>query len=280
MRLLQFTPNGVLSLTKDLTNNLPKYAILSHTWGDDEDEVLFDDIVNQSAKDKAGYRKIKFCMEQAIRDNLHFVWVDTCCIKRSDSTELNTAINSMFLWYKNASVCYVHLDDVLFDEEATTLDDISTIRESRWFTRGWTLQELIAPASVEFYASGGEYLGNKYSLWQLLWETTRIPISALHGCDLSEFTIAERMSWASTRETKLEEDKIYSLLGIFDISLPLIYGEGQQHARERLRFELERRIVEELEARENTYATFRGTDGAASIIVAPIWAEIVQLCPR
>ncbi|KAI8954429.1 heterokaryon incompatibility protein-domain-containing protein [Xylaria longipes] len=247
MRFLQLTPNGDLSLTRDLTNNLPEYAILSHTWGDDEDEVLFDDIINHSAKDKAGYRKIKFCMEQATLDQLQFVWVDTCCIKKSDSTELAMAINSMFRWYKNASRCYVYLGDVLANGEEPDPDMSEglrqAIRESRWFTRGWTLQELIAPRSVEFYSSDGGFLGDKESLEQMLWEITRIPARALRGCDLSEFTIAERMSWASTRETKLEEDKIYSLLGIFDIHLPLIYGEGQHYAQERLRFEIQRRTT-------------------------------------
>lgn len=253
MRLLQFTPNGDVGLTKDMSGNIPPYAILSHTWGDDEDEVTFDDMTDQRAEQKTGYRKIKFCMDRAVQNNLHFSWVDTCCIKKSDSTELGTAINSMYRWYKNASRCYVYLADVSTDEDEPSLQMSEglrdAIRASRWFTRGWTLQELIAPQSVEFFSSDGKFLGDKKSLAQILWEITRIPARALRGCDLSEFTVAERMSWASGRKTKLEEDEIYCLLGIFGIYLPLIYGEGLQNARERLQFEHRMRAI-----RQNQHA--------------------------
>ncbi|KAI3316567.1 HET-domain-containing protein [Xylariaceae sp. AK1471] len=227
MRFLHFTPNGDHSLTKDLINNHPQYAILSHTWGNEEDEVMFDDIMDRSTTEKVGYRKIKFCMERAIQDGLQFSWVDTCCIRKSDAVELGRAINSMFRWYKNASRCYVYLDDVSADGEEPRPD-------IRWFTRGWTLQELIAPESVEFFSSDGKFLGDKDSLAQILCDITKIPVHALHGRPLSDFSIPERMSWAGTRSTTLEEDKIYSLLGLFDINLPLIYGEGEHNARERL----------------------------------------------
>ncbi|KAI0435710.1 heterokaryon incompatibility protein-domain-containing protein [Xylaria telfairii] len=240
MRLLHLDSNGELSLTKDLTNNLPRYAILSHTWGDDEDEVLFEDIVNRSAKDKVGYRKIRSFMDWTIKYGLEFAWADTCCIKKSDSSELTMlagvgtwlgpcdtmAINSMFRWYKDARVCYVHLADVSYDRyiHDDTSDD--AFQTSRWFTRGWTLQELIAPRQVVFFSSDGSYLGCKDTIQRILVKITGIPGCALAGCDLSEFTVAERMSWASARETKLEEDRVYSLLGLFDIHLPPIYGEG------------------------------------------------------
>lgn len=248
MRLLRFGPNGGLSLTEDLTD-CPPYAILSHTWGDDKDEVTYDDINNQSAKVKTGYRKIQFCMERARQDGLDFCWVDTCCINKSDAVELSTAINSMFRWYRNSSKCYVYLADVPANkEDPVHYNNMperlqNDMEASRWFKRGWTLQELIAPNTVQFFSSDERLLGDKASLEQLLWKVTRIPARALRGGDLLEFTAAERMSWAARRETKREEDKVYSLLGIFGIFLPPIYGEGEQHARERLWFELERRTA-------------------------------------
>jgi hypothetical protein len=245
MRLLQVNENGEFSLTRDFINNIPRYAILSHTWGDDEEEVTFKDLENGSGKTKSGYKKIQFCGAQASRDGLRNFWVDTCCIDKSNSTELSEAINSMFRWYSNAAKCYVYLSDV----SAIGLDPIDeslqlwepAFRNSRWFTRGWTLQELIAPPSVEFFCSHGRRLGNKKELEQQLLEITGIPASALRGTPLSEFTVNERMSWACTRTTHREEDKAYSLLGIFDICMPLLYGEGLGKANIRIL-----KLIEEL----------------------------------
>ena len=83
MRLLERDNNGELSLTKDLVNNLPAYAILSHTWGEDDQEVTFQDLTERSGKSKAGYQKIRFCGEQAAHDGFRYFWVDTCCIDKS-----------------------------------------------------------------------------------------------------------------------------------------------------------------------------------------------------
>lgn len=111
----------------------------------------------------------------------------------------------------------------------------SAFRKSRWFTRGWTLQELIAPKSVEFFSKSWEPLGNKASLITIIHEITQIPDEALQGVQLSNFSITERMSWAERRETARKEDQAYSLLGIFDVYMPLIYSEGKEHAFTRLR---------------------------------------------
>jgi hypothetical protein len=108
-------------------------------------------------------------------------------------------------------------------------------RKSRWFTRGWTLQELFAPEFVEFFSRGGELLGDKKTLEQQIHEITGIPIKALRGTLLSNFSVNERISWAETRETKRKEDKVYSLSGIFDVSLPVLYGEGEDMAFRRLK---------------------------------------------
>ncbi|KAF2494939.1 hypothetical protein BU16DRAFT_51347 [Lophium mytilinum] len=230
MRLLKWTPGGELYLTHDLIRDIPPYAILSHTWGGDDDEATFKDLKDGTGKSKAGYAKITFCGEQARLDGFQYFWVDTCCIDKSNSTELAEAINSMFRWYRNAAKCYALLSDVskTARDAGKTVDQLpweSAFRESRWFTRGWTLQELVAPTSVEFFSKEGTPLGNKKSLERQIHEVTGISIQALQGTPLSHFSIDERMSWRAKRETKRIEDEAYSLLGIFEVSMPLIYGE-------------------------------------------------------
>jgi hypothetical protein len=243
MRLLELKNHGEFSLTKDLIDNIPPYAILSHTWGKDTEEVSFRDLMDGTGKSKAGYDKIRFCGEQARRDGEQYFWVDTCCIDKSNNNELAEAINSMFRWYRNAAKCYVYLSDVSrpafdTDDKSNQLPWESAFRKSRWFTRGWTLQELIAPISVEFFTKDWEQLGNKASLERHIHEITGIPVKALQGVPLSDFSVTERMSWAGKRETTRKEDKAYSLLGIFDVYMPLIYGEGRDSAFKRLREEI------------------------------------------
>src|SRR5467141_2342887 len=248
MRLLKLNDSGEFDLTKDLLVNddIPCYAILSHTWGPDTEEVSFKDMMDGTAKSKVpGYNKIRFCGEQARRDGLQYFWIDTCCIDKSSSTELQEAINSMFRWYRDAAKCYVYLADVPrlaldTDSQSSQLPWEWSFRKSRWFTRGWTLQELGAPAIVEFFSEEGEQLGNKESLERHIHEVTGIPVKALRGGPLSDFSVPERILWAEKRETTREEDKAYSLLGIFDVYMPLIYGEGIENAFKRLREEMDK----------------------------------------
>ena len=239
MRLLRTFSDGRLRWTEDLTGNkIPPYAILSHTWKEGQ-EVTFadlkdlDNVEDIDARSSEGWNKISFCAQQAKRDGLEYFWVDTCCIDKSNSQELQEAINSMFRWYQKAEKCYVYLSDV----KNSTLDGDgeSALRESRWFTRGWTLQELLAPKSVEFFSEKRAPLGGKESLRHIICEVTGIPADALSGSDLSEFDVAERFSWAENRQTTREEDGAYCLLGIFGVYLPLIYGEGKENALDRLR---------------------------------------------
>jgi hypothetical protein len=171
---------------------------------------------------------------------LQYFWVDTCCINKSNNTELSEAINSMFRWYRNADKCYVYLSDVSsppFDanDKFSSLPCESAFRASRWFTRGWTLQELLAPRSVEFFSQEGNRLGDKRSLERQIHEITGIAVLALQGSPLSQFSVDERFKWAQNRETTRKEDWAYCLLGIFDIFMPLIYGEGRENAVIRLR---------------------------------------------
>ena len=248
MRLLQLKDDGGFSVVECISA-IPSYAILSHTWGPDVEEVTFRDLSHNSGSHKEGYKKLEFCGKQAARDGINHFWVDTACIDKSSSAELTEAINSMFKWYQNAEKCYVYMSDVSSlisgDDNAPDAghDDLRRwkpkFEDSRWFTRGWTLQELIAPSSVEFYSREGHLLGDKLSLRQTLHEITGISLEALQGSPLHHFSVEERMSWAANRETKREEDSSYCLLGIFDIHLPLIYGEGKQKAFYRLQKEIQ-----------------------------------------
>jgi len=244
MRLLTRDTNGELVLREFDSNSLPAYAILSHTWDtDNSKEVSFQDLETGAGKSKAGYGKLLFCEKQADADGLRYFWVDTCCINKRNDPELSEAINSMFHWYKNATRCYVYLSDVSSGADQTNGLNIHTcesaFRQSRWFTRGWTLQELIAPSVVEFFTSDGIRFGDKSSLETIIHGVTGIAKKALRGDHLSGFSVEERMSWAANRNTKREEDRVYSLLGIFEVSMPLVYGEGREKALKRLRKEID-----------------------------------------
>jgi Heterokaryon incompatibility protein (HET) len=243
MRLIKNEGHREFSLVEQDDDCIPPYAILSHTWGADSEEVTFKDLMEGTGRNKAGYNKIEFCKKQAASDGLQHFWVDTCCIDKSSSAELTEAINSMFRWYQNASKCYVYLSDVLTSGQATNVRSSqstleATFCQSRWFRRGWTLQELLAPALVEFFSREGDRLGSKTSLEQHIHKITGIAIEALRGGRLSIFEVEERLSWANHRETKRPEDKAYSLLGIFNIYMPLLYGEGRERAFVRLREEI------------------------------------------
>jgi hypothetical protein len=195
----------------------PEYVILSHTWEDEE--VLYQDVVDGIENTKLGYRKVKGCCRRARQDGFRWIWIDTCCINKGSSVELSEAINSMFRYYKEAQICYAYLSDIASSEA----EQLTT---SRWFERGWTLQELIAPPIVEFYSCDWIDIGTKTSLRKSISLRTGIPNDVLLGADPSSCNIAERMSWASGRNTKRIEDQAYSLMGIFDVNMPMLYGEG------------------------------------------------------
>jgi heterokaryon incompatibility protein (HET) len=251
MRLLQYNSDGDFSLTKDfVSGEIPEYAILSHTWGADTEEVTYRDLIDGTGKSKVGYEKIRFCGEQARHDGFPYFWVDTCCIDKSNNSELTEAINSMFRWYRDAAKCYVFMSDVSITKQKAgiLLPEFNwepAFRASRWFTRGWTLQELLGPSLVEFFSQEGQKLGDKRSLERQVQEITRIALLALRGAPLSQFGVDERLSWARWRQTARQEDEAYSLLGIFGVHMPLIYGEGRDNAFIRLRDEIDKPLKSE-----------------------------------
>jgi tetratricopeptide (TPR) repeat protein len=248
MRLLERGDSDIIKLREFSNDKVPPYAILSHTWGDEE--VTFKDLTDGTGRKKLAYHKIVFCVNQAWQDGFRYSWVDTCCIDKSSSAELQTSINYMFRWYYGAARCYVYLSDVSTksirasnqstDNQSTVASWEPAFRNSKWFTRGWTLQELIAPVSVTFYSRDGHELGTKASLEQVIHDITKIPIKALRQYHQSDYSVSERIAWMTGRETTLPEDKAYSLFGLFNIQIPLLYGEGEEEAFLRLREKLNR----------------------------------------
>ena len=229
MRLLHFDAAAKLVLIDFSGREIPPYAILSHRWR--HEEVLFEDVRNSSYVRKTGYQKIDFCARQATQDRLEYFWIDTCCIDRWNLRELSKSINSMYSWYRDAARCYVFLPDVSVPATASAHQQSlwrQSFQKSEWFTRGWTLQELIAPESVEFFSLEGHRLGDKKSLEGSLCKITGIPAEALQGCPLESFHVDERMAWAKFRKTTEPEDKAYCLLGILGIHMPTSYGEGTE----------------------------------------------------
>ncbi|KAK4234173.1 HET-domain-containing protein [Achaetomium macrosporum] len=221
---------------KDFGPRPPPYAILSHTWGDEE--VIFQDMADvDTARKKAGFAKIEQFCRQALSDGFDWVWVDSCCIDKTSSSELSESINSMFKWYERAITCYAFLSDITagwtppltYDTQGMP-DNLRHLNpaflfESRWWQRGWTLQELIAPRDVQFYNCHWEHLASKYN----------IPPDILdHSAPLASICVADRMSWAAERQTTREEDMVYCLLGLFNVNMPLLYGEGLTKAFLRL----------------------------------------------
>lgn len=214
-------------------SQIPPYAILSHTWGDDE--VSLQHFHNTSFRSsRKGFRKIKSACQEAHRQGLDYLWVDTCCIDKTSSAELSEAINSMFKWYQRSQICYAFCEDVT--QSSINLPDIrgtgnASEREfaaSRWLTRGWTLQELIAPKEVVFYNKDWVRIGEKSTSSELIKKITGIDTFILKGGPLQEMSVGRRMSWAVDRQTTREEDIAYSLMGLFDINMPLLYGEGSK----------------------------------------------------
>ncbi|KAH0841934.1 hypothetical protein FOPE_06789 [Fonsecaea pedrosoi] len=241
------------------------YAILSHTWT--KEEISFQDWKciegggpeADALKAKAGYAKIEMTCRIAKADGLKYAWVDTCGIDKSSSAELSEAINSMFKWYRDAHICYAYLSDL---ENAA---DTSQLQTCRWFTRGWTLQELIAPQKVRFYDKWWVEAGTKASFQELLATVTRIDSDVLvNGQNLDFVPVGRKMSWAAHRETSRVEDLAYCLLGLFNVNMPLLYGEGGRAFL---------RLQEEILKEHNDLSLFAWQNTSGTSLYRGIFAE-------
>jgi Heterokaryon incompatibility protein (HET) len=236
MRLLNCALIGEATpVLEEFYDDIPPYAILSHRWGKATEEVSFKDIeTGADISHKEGFRKFQYCCQQALKDGLQYAWIDTCCIDKSSSAELSEAINSMYNWYLHSQVCYAYLNDVsglVSEDPEEILNDLeredSSFRKSAWFTRGWTLQELIAPKKVRFYSETWEFVGDKRALADLVSNITGIDAEVLTR-RTKPYSVAQRMSWAAGRKTTRVEDRAYSLMGIFGVNVPPLYGEGHK----------------------------------------------------
>lgn len=271
MRLLKAKGYQLVE-ANDIPTPFPQYAILSHTWISPKDEITYQDlkqrkgdIENDIFKQK-GWAKLQEYCDRAASDGWEWAWMDTCCIDKTNPADTQEAINAMFRWYQNAGICYAYLDDVdvsrIMNEPDfvdTDLDDIAGrnnvndptsfahealrpfLTKAKWFSRGWTLQELLAPPYLVFVDQAWRRIGTRESWAEEIQKASRIEARHLTSFSPTDFTscsIAMRFSWASLRETTVEEDETYSLLGLFGISLPLIYGEGRWRAFNRLQREL------------------------------------------
>jgi hypothetical protein len=223
MRLIN-TSTGLFE--EFIGDQIPQYVILSHTW--EGEEVTFEDVKsNPSYRQKKGYRKIEMTCRLASEANFRYAWVDACCIDKSSSAELTEAINSMYQWYQTSEICYVFLSDL---PTAAPLE--TALGSCRWFTRGWTLQELIAPRQLAFFDEDWQYRGAKADLADQLSMITGVDEDILtESAHLSEKPVAQKMSWSADRKTTRVEDLAYCLLGIFDVNMPLLYGERQKSFR-------------------------------------------------
>jgi hypothetical protein len=225
----------------------PPYAIVSHRW---ETEVSYRELQDGSGRRLRGWSKIEGCCAIARSEGLRYIWIDTCCIDKSSSAELSEAINSMFRWYERSKVCYAYLSDVFVkDKESDTVKQ--AFLASKWFTRGWTLQELLAPDEVVFFDHEWVQIGTSSSRWYdratsgILSRDDGLPILhrkrilrkdilAVTGIQQEDFqyplgaSVAKRMAWASKRKTTRQEDMAYCLMGLFDVNMPLLFGEGKK----------------------------------------------------
>ena len=210
MRLLSVETLDFEEFMGEVGNGIPSYAILSHTW--DAEEVSYKDYIEQKNLSKKGYSKIRRFSELVKSEGFQYFWIDTCCIDKSSSAELSEAINSMFQWYRDADICYAYLSDVESSGDPTA-EESSFVR-SRWFTRGWTLQELLAPVEVVFLSSDWEEIGTKKSLGATVSAITGVSEIALDERCWPKYSVAQKMSWAAARCTTRPEDGAYCLMEI------------------------------------------------------------------
>ncbi|KAF5343104.1 hypothetical protein D9758_016011 [Tetrapyrgos nigripes] len=242
---------------QEFYTNIPCYVILSHTWGAEEitfqdiqslatltdtwesdRHITFEDVQSffHTAQLKKGYTKVVHACFRARANTFDWIWIDLCCIDKESSAELSEAIISMYQYYKDAAACYVYLSDV--SAKYHPQNTKSNFKDSKWFTRGWTLQELLAPQFVAFFNKDWMKIGTWWGLWDVISVVTSIPVHVFEGTLIDQYSVAQRMSWVALWETTRPEDKAYCLMGIFGVSMSELYREGGDRAFMRLQQEI------------------------------------------
>lgn len=267
---MRFINIYTLKLEQFFGDDIPLYAILSHCWEDQElsfeewqETEINDRNVAHTMQQMQGYLKIidacrftkNLTKGWGSRENppLKYLWIDTVCIDKRSSSELSEAINSMFKWYQDSRICLVYMFDVNLASsrakitpgtwhasESDALPDTTRqeFEESKWFTRGWTLQELLAPSNTIYLSKTWEVIGTNVTLEADVSAAAKIPASIIRlKLRMKNAPVVEKMSWASRRITTRPEDIAYCLMGIFGVNMPLLYGEGHKAFR-RLQLEI------------------------------------------
>lgn len=192
MRLLNTRTLLLHEFSENEVKRLP-HAILSHTWLPRKEEVTFEDMQTDEEhyKGKPGYDKIKGCCEQARTEltPIDWVWVDTCCIDQKKETELGQAIRLMWRWYADAAVCYALLADVSGKTPTNSPSFNVAFKNDKYFTRAWTLQELLAPREVIIFSKDWDRIGTRAELRVIVSEATRIDPKVLDGIDTSRLAL-------------------------------------------------------------------------------------------
>jgi hypothetical protein len=237
MRLIN---TKTLELEVFYDSEIPRYAILSHRWEGKEltlkelrgspdqwkgREVSLQGFESLSLKARQQVPKVATFCQKVLSYGLQWAWVDTCCIDKTSSAELSESINSMFRWYRRADICYAYLNDVVWQRHNED-ECRAQFRKSEWFQRGWTLQELLAPTWIVFHDKHWQDFGNRNTLTHGISLATGITGSFLN--DHTGASAAMKMSWVANRKTSRIEDMAYCLLGLFDINMPMLYGEGEK----------------------------------------------------
>ncbi|KAF2162650.1 hypothetical protein M409DRAFT_68951 [Zasmidium cellare ATCC 36951] len=248
----------------EVFGQVPRFAILSHRWYPHEQEVSFKEYRKSLKMHSLGHQKISQFCALAQRNGFEWAWVDTCCVDKRSSAELSEAINRMYSWYEQAEVCYAFLGDV------QSID----WKKSDWWHRGWTLQELIAPQRVFFFDRDCQEISNKKSMADGIENISGIPVAILrHEKPLTAWTVAQKMAWAARRSTTRIEDRAYSLLGLFKINMPLLYGEGR-NAFQRLQIAILQKYPD-----ESIFAWHNGVDQSRSVLIQELPCTIVLASP-
>jgi GTP-binding protein EngB required for normal cell division len=248
IRLLYQKPDGTFAFFSPRRRENHEYGMLSHVWQiDEEDEVTYQDILDNTGHTKLGYRKLQLCADWARHDGIRYFWCDTCCINQASSVEQNEAITCMFQWYAGAKRCWVYLKDVTrsIDNEPN-VHWKSQFQRSSWFTRGWTLQELLAPPSVHFYSDDSAPLGDRNSLCEEISNRAAIPEEVIRNPSTrNNYSFEERMKWSQNRDTRFEEDGAYCLMGLWGVRFTPDYGESEVSAFQRLKKAIDKKAQAE-----------------------------------
>ncbi|KAK1689795.1 hypothetical protein BDP55DRAFT_757784 [Colletotrichum godetiae] len=209
--------------------NAPPYAALSHLW--EHDEVRFQDMGDlAAAAQRSGFRKIESACVVAAEEGLGYIWIDTCCVDKENEAKRSEAVESSFRTFISATICIAYLSD---DDELKPKFR-NSLRRSTWFTRSWTLPELIAPPELVFYSCGWKVMGTRSELQNDLFNITAVGPFILQGGDLAKVSVARKMFWATNRNTHRHEEVAYTLSGLFGIEMMPIYGKGNANAFLRL----------------------------------------------